>query len=132
MSYRLTRKDVALMKRGHELLGRLFLASGARAIYPGLLRCPPIFSKSDLQAFEQSSLRTDQLILTAFHPLGTCRMSPTAGGGVVDLNHQVFGVKGLFVADGSVVRGPLGVNPQLSIMAWSLRAAEKIAAQLPG
>lgn len=131
VSYRLNRKDVALMKRGHALLARLLFASGARAVYPSLLRSRPVFSKDALNAFEESRLRTDQLILTAFHPLGTCRMSPTEQGGVVDLDHQVYGAKGLFIADGSVVRGPLGVNPQLSIMAWSLRAAEKIAAQLP-
>jgi len=39
----------------------------------------------------------------------------------------VHDVPGLFIADGSTVPGPLGVNPQLTIMAMATRAAGKIA-----
>jgi choline dehydrogenase-like flavoprotein len=34
------------------------------------------------------------------------------------------------VVDGSTVNGPLGVNPQLTIMAMATRASEKIIARL--
>jgi cholesterol oxidase len=47
--------------------------------------------------------------------------------GVVDENHETFGVKNLFVVDGSVVPTAIGVNPQVTIMALAERAAEKIA-----
>jgi choline dehydrogenase-like flavoprotein len=46
---------------------------------------------------------------------------------VVDTNHQTHDVRGLYIVDGSTVPGPLGVNPQLTIMAMATRAAEKIA-----
>jgi choline dehydrogenase-like flavoprotein len=46
---------------------------------------------------------------------------------VVDLDHQTHDVKRLFVVDGSTVQGPLGVNPQLTIMTLATRAADRIA-----
>jgi choline dehydrogenase-like flavoprotein len=45
---------------------------------------------------------------------------------VVGLDHQAHDVRGLFVVDASVVPGPLGVNPQLTIMAMATRAGELI------
>ncbi len=49
---------------------------------------------------------------------------------VVDLDHACHDVPGLFVVDGSTVRGPIGVNPQLTIMATATRAAERIAERI--
>jgi choline dehydrogenase-like flavoprotein len=46
---------------------------------------------------------------------------------VIDTDHASHDVPGLFVVDGSAVRGPLGVNPQLTIMALATRAAGRIA-----
>jgi cholesterol oxidase len=61
-------------------------------------------------------------LLTA-HPLGGCVMSDTPWRGVVDARGQVWDHPGLFVADGSVIPGPLAVNPSLTIAA----VAERIA-----
>jgi len=49
---------------------------------------------------------------------------------VVDPDHQVHDVPGLYVVDGSSVPSPPGVNPQVTIMAMATRAAEKIAGAL--
>jgi choline dehydrogenase-like flavoprotein len=51
---------------------------------------------------------------------------------VIGLNHETHDVKSLFVVDGSAVRGPIGVNPQITIMAMAVRAADQIAARLNG
>jgi hypothetical protein len=45
---------------------------------------------------------------------------------VVDLGHRVFGGEQLYVVDASAIPGPLGVNPQVTIMASALRAAESV------
>jgi choline dehydrogenase-like flavoprotein len=42
---------------------------------------------------------------------------------VVNSHLETHDVKGLFVADASVFPSSLGVNPQISIMAFSLLAA---------
>jgi cholesterol oxidase len=48
------------------------------------------------------------------------------GEGVVDDRGEVFGHRGLFVADGSVMPGPVGANPALTIAALSHRFAERV------
>ena len=64
-------------------------------------------------------------VLTA-HPLGGCSMAEDEKEGVVDQFGEVFGYPGMFVADGSVMPGPVGPNPSLTIAAVSDRIAEHI------
>jgi choline dehydrogenase-like flavoprotein len=49
---------------------------------------------------------------------------------VVDGNHEVYGIKGLYVCDGSVFPGASGVNPMLSIMGLSHKSVQYIKATL--
>ena len=58
--------------------------------------------------------------LTA-HPLGGCPMGHDARSGVVDSHGEVFGYPGLFVADGSIMPGPVGPNPSFTIAAMAGR-----------
>jgi cholesterol oxidase len=60
------------------------------------------------------------------HPLGGCRMGRTPTQGVVDAFGQVFGYENLFVADGSVMPGPVGPNPSLTIAALADRFADRM------
>ena len=60
------------------------------------------------------------------HPLGGCPMGDSRGTGVVDSFGEVFGHPGLYVADGSVMPGPVGANPSLTIAALSNRFADGI------
>ena len=48
--------------------------------------------------------------------------------GVVDAHLRVHGAAGVHVADGSAVPGPLGVNPQITIMALATRLAGHLLA----
>jgi cholesterol oxidase len=60
------------------------------------------------------------------HPLGGCPMGRHPGEGVVDVGGEVFNYPGLYVADGSVMPGPVGANPSLTIAALADRFAERI------
>jgi cholesterol oxidase len=64
--------------------------------------------------------------LMTVHPLGGCAMAHDAEHGVVDPFGRVFGSEGLYVADGSILPGPVGVNPSMTIAAL----AERIAGEL--
>jgi cholesterol oxidase len=60
------------------------------------------------------------------HPLGGASMGRDASEGVVDSWGRVFGLPGLFVADGSVMPGTIGPNPSLTIAAFADRVADGI------
>ena len=59
------------------------------------------------------------------HILGACRMGRDAESAVVDADGRCFDVPGLYVCDNSVFPSSLAVNPALTIMAFSLRTADR-------
>ncbi|MGH8908744.1 MAG: FAD-dependent oxidoreductase [Egibacteraceae bacterium] len=64
--------------------------------------------------------------LITVHPLGGVPMGRHPRSGVVDAYGEVFGHPGLYVADGSVMPGPVGTNPALTIAAFADRLADHI------
>jgi cholesterol oxidase len=64
------------------------------------------------------------------HPLGGCGMGETAADGVTDHFGKVFGQEGLYVADGSLFPGALGINPSRTIAALSERIAEHLTGRM--
>jgi cholesterol oxidase len=68
---------------------------------------------------------------TTVHPLGGCAMAKDPSEGVVFTDGEVFGHKGLFVADGSIMPGPIGPNPSFTIAALADRIATAAAKKIP-
>jgi len=64
--------------------------------------------------------------LLTVHPLGGCAMALDVEHGVVDSSGRVFGSEGLYVADGSILPGPVGVNPSMTIAALAERIAGRM------
>jgi len=127
VTYNVGPEDV---RRVHDAMvhaSEIALAAGARRLYPFVVGHPPLEGRRDLEAFRREKLGPSDFVWTSYHPLGTCRMGSDARTSVVDTDHASHDVPGLFVVDGSAVRGPLGVNPQLTIMALATRAAGRIA-----
>lgn len=122
----LTAQDVRRLHVGMVRSAELLLAAGAKHLYPGVTSMPSL-SPNDLHRFAKAKIHAGDLALISYHPLGTCRMGRDRKTSVVDLDQQTHDVKRLFIVDGSTVQGPLGVNPQLTIMALATRAAERIA-----
>ena len=60
------------------------------------------------------------------HAMGTCRMGDDPSRSVVDAMCRSHDVRNLFVCDTSVFVTGSGVNPTLTAMAISSRAAENI------
>lgn len=60
------------------------------------------------------------------HILGGIPMGDTAATGVVGPDFQVHGYPGMYILDGSVIQGNLGVNPSFTITALAEYAMSKI------
>ncbi len=127
--YSVTPADVARLKRGLELSMQMLVAAGARRLYPSVIGLGGL-EPARLDEFRGMDLSASDLALASYHPLGTCQMGTDRRTSVVGLDHQAHDLPGLFIVDGSTVRGPLGVNPQLTIMAIAARAADQISPQL--
>lgn len=89
------------------------------------------FARSVVHALGGRYLDTRSGLLrygVTMHPLGGCPMGRNPDEGVVDRYGEVFGHPGLFVADGSVMPGPVGANPSLTIAALADRTADRMLA----
>ncbi|MBK5229874.1 MAG: GMC family oxidoreductase [Thermoleophilia bacterium] len=126
--YNVLPPDVAAIKRGIELLAQLYTEAGARRILLPLRRLPEI-APGDIDTLRRTDLSPMDFKLMAFHPLGTARAHADPAHGVVDGDLAVHGHEGLYIADGSVVPTPLGVNPQQTIMTLATRLAYHLLAQ---
>lgn len=64
--------------------------------------------------------------LISVHPLGGCPIGRDITEGVVDSYGEVFNYPDFYIVDGSIMPGPVGANPSLTIAALSDRFADRI------
>ncbi len=129
ITYNVTPADAALLHKAMVAAGEILVAAGATRLYPVCMSLPVIESHEldKLRKLRPSAMEMSPI---SYHPLGTCKMGKNPRDSVVGLDHQTHEVRGLYITDGSTTRGPLGVNPQVTIMAMATRAAEHIADSL--
>jgi hypothetical protein len=130
ITYWLNRHDVSRLKRGVEILARVFFAGGARRVLPIVHGFDSLDTPGDLERFRHARVNARDFEITAYHPLGTARMGADPRSSVVGPDHQVHDLPGLYVTDGSSVPTSPAVNPQLTIMALAARAAEGLSNRL--
>jgi choline dehydrogenase-like flavoprotein len=127
--YNLDERDTRLMQRGIETLCAVFQAAGARRVLPLLPGHDEVTTPAQLEHLRQSRIKPGDLDVTAYHPLGTCRIGADEAA-CLGPDHEMKDAPGVYVCDGSAVPSSLGVNPQMTIMAMALRAAEIIDSRL--
>jgi choline dehydrogenase-like flavoprotein len=132
ITYVLNDHDVARLKRGVEIVARIFLAAGAQTVVPMLHGFDELKDEADLGRLRQATLSARDFDLSAYHPLGTARLGADPRSSVVGPGHGHHAVANLWVTDGAAVPSSLAVNPQVTIMALATRASEGIAARLSG
>jgi glycine cleavage system protein P-like pyridoxal-binding family len=130
ITYNLTQGDADRMQRATVTMANIFLAAGATKVYPMIPGMEELSTVEEVRRLAAMKLSPGAFDVTAFHPLGTCRMGTNPETSVVGTDFQTHEVERLFIVDGSVVPGPLGVNPQMTIMAMALQAGEIIDARL--
>lgn len=129
--YHLNEQDFVRLKLGLRTLARLYLKAGADSVkIAGVQEFPALHTEWEIEKFFDRKLKPRDLLITAYHPLGTARIAATSKLGVCDFQHKVFGQEGLYVMDGGSVPGSLGANPQLTIMAMAARAGQQLAEHL--
>lgn len=129
-TYWMRRRDVSRMARAVSLAAKLLFVAGAREVLPCVRQSPVLRTLAEADALATRRLRASDLEMMAFHPMSTARMAADPARGAVGLEGEVFGVRGLFVADASLLPSSCGTNPQLSIMALATRVADGIAGRL--
>jgi choline dehydrogenase-like flavoprotein len=124
--YDLNREDRRRLAQGVALASEVFLEAGASSVYTGLSGLPLVRSREELERLRRGDDGGGPVTPSGFHPMGTCRMGSDPATSVVGPYGETHGVKGLFVADASVFPSCVGVNPQVTIMAFATRTARHI------
>ncbi len=130
ISYWVNDADTRQLRRGFGTLARVFFAAGAKEVRAPVRGFERLRSLADVERLERATVPARHMDLTAYHPLGTARMGVDPLKSVVDGTHETHDVTNLFIVDGAAVPSSLGVNPQVTIMAMSLRAAHFVAQRL--
>jgi choline dehydrogenase-like flavoprotein len=120
--YRLTDADLADLREGLINLGRCLFAAGAVRLYPSINGGPVLERPDDLEAL-RGEIPRHRLSLMTIHLFGSCPMGEERAVCAADSFGLVHDAPGLHLADGSLLCGAPGVNPQGSIMAFARRNA---------
>ncbi len=125
MIYNLTKSDADRFKIAIYNASKIFAESGARRIFPHIWGIDEL-KPDEIKKILDWKIKPSHLEPVAFHPLGTCRMGNSPHFSAVDENGKYHIVENLYISDGSIFPFPLSVNPQLTIMAFSLKIAKFI------
>ncbi|MEU8826405.1 GMC family oxidoreductase [Streptomyces sp. NPDC048636] len=123
LRYGLDRRDAGRLVRAVRAMGALLLAAGAEEVLTGIPATPRVRGLAELDA-ALTKVSARQLHLSAFHPTGTAAAGGDPQVAPADPAGRLRGVRGVLVADASVLPSCPEVNPQLSIMAAALAVCE--------
>jgi choline dehydrogenase-like flavoprotein len=128
--YDLHPDDLRKTLEGIRLATEIYLAAGAEEVHTLLPGLPAVRKREDLRLITEGRWKAADLKLSAYHPMGTCRMGKDANAAVVDEHGRSHDLPGLVITDASVLPGSTYVNPQITIMALATRSARHLAAEL--
>lgn len=128
--YDLSPRSLGRLRKGAAILAELLLRGGGSCV---LAAMGPVTEVADLPSARRiatTEFAPEDVHLLGAHPLGTMRLGASPEAGVIDFEHRLFGTDNVYVVDGGAVPTSLGVNPQMTIMALALRAAEALRLSL--
>jgi choline dehydrogenase-like flavoprotein len=127
VTYRMAAEDAPRLLRAIGIVARMGFAAGAREIAMPVFGIDTLKSERELDDLLAHPPHMRRVECTAYHPLGTAKMSTDPRAGVVRESGETWQVDNLFVADGSVLPTSIGVNSQLPIMGVAHKIAAGIA-----
>ncbi len=125
-SYKLSAEDARRIHFGIARAAEVHFAAGAAEVYPNIGRVG-VLKRDQLADFEATAIKPAELRLEAFHPMGTARIASDRKQGVCAADGAVNGVKGVYVADAALFPTSVGVNPMMTVIAFSKRVAAGVA-----
>ena len=128
LSYALTERDWRRLRDGLVLLARALLAAGATRVIPSLRGHPGWTDANRVEPDLRHGLLPDRAALMTIHLFASCPMGRDPELFPVDPWGRLAGFDNVIVADGSVLPGAPGVNPQATIMALAYRATDSYLA----
>ncbi len=123
--YWLKPNDIEKVRQAVLVASDIYFAAGARKVYTGVHGFEEMEPR-DVERLRRVKLGPGDLELMANHPQGSARWADSPEKGVADPDGQVWGVRGLYVADASSMPVSPVSNPQLSIMVFATHCARKI------
>ena len=127
ISYRVGTRDRANVVAGVQAAARILLAAGVTGVRTLHTTGGELRAERDVAALAQRAWGPHDLTMFSAHVNGTCRLGTDPRTSGVNDAGERHGVRGLFVADGSLLPTGLGVNPQATIMALATVIAERAA-----
>ncbi|HUQ82390.1 MAG TPA: GMC family oxidoreductase N-terminal domain-containing protein [Gemmatimonadaceae bacterium] len=124
--YALGSRDRANLVSGVQAAARILFAGGVLRVRTLHTRGDELRSESEVAALSGRRWGAHDLTMFSAHVNGTCRMGADRDRSGVDSAGERHGVRGLYVADGSLLPTGLGVNPQATIMAMATMIAERM------
>jgi choline dehydrogenase-like flavoprotein len=124
--YRLAAGDAQHVRESIAASARLALAGGAAEVMTLHTRPIVVRTEADIAAIASASVAANDVTLFSAHVNGTCRIGRDARNAGVMPNGERFGVRGLYVVDGSILPTAPGVNPQETIYALSTVLTERM------
>ena len=128
--YSLSQADARKVVAAIAMTSEIYLAAGAKEVYTGLPGLPLVKSQKDLASVREGRWKPGDLKLSAYHPMGTARMGSTPNNSVVDPWGRIWDMPGAWIMDASIIPSSTRVNPQVTIVALSLRCAEALSSEL--
>ncbi len=119
LAWRLSELDFRSVRRSQEILGRALGGSG-------LGRLKVRLGGEPLEWTEPQRVSGPTAPFGSYHHMGTTRMHPSPGRGVVDQHCRVHEIANLYVAGSSVFPTCGYVNPTLTIVALTCRLADHL------
>jgi choline dehydrogenase-like flavoprotein len=129
VTYRLTRRDRALLGSGLGRLALLMLEAGAERIYPSFRGAPVVGNRRQLGEMRQQFNATKASVMTV-HLCSTVPLGEDRTRCGADSFGLVHGTSNLRVNDASLLPTAPGVNPQATVMALAVRNARRYLAEI--
>lgn len=127
VTYALTERDQRRLSEGARLLGQALFAAGAEHVTPCVRGHSGWASAADILR-DAAPTAPGRMALMTIHLFASCPMGENPEIFPVNSVGRLIGMDNLIIADGSVLPGAPGVNPQATIMALAFRATNAFLA----